>query len=251
MLFQVVSDRGEHVTLRGPDIAPAVAVEILRELEIRRGHELRLAEGAGPGSLQPFELDVAAVDDLEGAEELLAEERRAPRIVGERGERRDRRAHAGEASEVRFQSPHRGDDPWLHAVLLADRAQEVVMLGVHLLSGLERTARQPALEIRREVECELGLRAIALQNLLDWLDLGERRVEHFGADAAGQGLGPQLGEPRVELLGGCRRKILRPCRASPRKEHHRHNRGRAQHLSTFYRPFRLVSPEMVRICGKL
>ena len=60
------------------------------------------------------------------------------------------------------------------------------MLGVHLLSGLERAARQPSLEIRREVERELGLRAIALENLLDRLDLGERGVEHFGADAAGQ-----------------------------------------------------------------
>ncbi len=108
--------------------------------------------------------------------------------------------HAGEAAEVRFEPPDGGDDSRLHAVFLADRKEEVVMLRVHLLRGLDRAASQPALEVCRQIERELGLRAVALENLFDRLHLGERRVEHLGADAARDGFGPHLGQPGVERL---------------------------------------------------
>ena len=73
------------------------------------------------------ELDVAAIQDLERAEQLGAEERRPPRVVGERHQRRDRRPHAGEPAEVRLEPPDRDEDARVDAVLLADRPSSVAV----------------------------------------------------------------------------------------------------------------------------
>ena len=77
VLLQEVGDGREDVGQRAPDVAPAVAVEVLRVAQVGRGHELRLPQRAGPRSLQPGELDVAAVEDGERVEQLGAKERRA------------------------------------------------------------------------------------------------------------------------------------------------------------------------------
>ena len=149
-----------------------------------------------------FELDVAAVHDLQRAEELLAEERRTPRIVGERRQRRNRRTDTGESSKVRFQSPDRGNDPRLDLVLLAHRVQKVAVLRVHLLRGEDAALGQPPFEIRGEVERELGLRAVALEDLLDRLDVSEGGVEDLGTDAARQGLRAQSASQASKGCGG-------------------------------------------------
>ena len=49
--LQVVGDRREDVRRRRPDVAPAVTVEVLGELQIARRHELRLTHRAGPRAL--------------------------------------------------------------------------------------------------------------------------------------------------------------------------------------------------------
>ncbi len=72
------------------------------------------------------------------------------------------------------------------------------MLGVHLLRGAHCRTRQAAVEIRRQVERELRLRSITLENLRHRLDVGERGVDDFLADAARYRLSPQFGEPGVE-----------------------------------------------------
>ena len=105
------------------------------------------------------------------------------------------------------------------------------MLRVHLLRGLERAARQPAFEICRQVERELGLRAIALENLLDRLHLGKGRVEHLGPDAARERFGPQLGQPGVERLWSGSRRIRCLRRAHTREEQDRNECGEPQHRS--------------------
>ena len=105
------------------------------------------------------------------------------------------------------------------------------MLRVHLLRGLERAASQPALEIGRQVERELGLRAIALENLFDRLHLGKGRVEHLRADAARERFGPHLGQPCLERLWGRSRRIWRLRRARTREEEDRDECREPQHRS--------------------
>src|SRR5438093_1733366 len=132
---QVVRDRREDVGGRRPDVAPAVAVVILRVLQVTRRHELHLSHRAGPRSAKVREIDVAAVDDLERVEQLAPEERRPPRIPRERRQRHNRRPDAAEAAEVGLQPPDGDDDAWRDAVGLADLGQQ----GAMLLESLTRS----------------------------------------------------------------------------------------------------------------
>src|SRR5690606_41612250 len=59
---QIVGGRAECVGDRGDQIAAAVTVEIDRQPPIGGGNELRLSEGAGPGTVEFFETQVAVLD---------------------------------------------------------------------------------------------------------------------------------------------------------------------------------------------
>jgi len=176
-----------------------VAVVVLRVFQVTGGHELGLAEGAGPRAFQAGQIYVTAIDDLERGEELGTEEGRAARIVGQRGQCRDGRANAGEAAEIGFEPPHRDHDPRRDAVLLADLGEEGALPGVEVLRRTDQPRRQPALQVLIELQGELGLRAIALEDRLDRLfDVGERRVDDLRPDAARERFGPQRRQPFAE-----------------------------------------------------
>jgi hypothetical protein len=85
--LQVVGGGGERVGHAADQVAPAVAVEVDRGLEEGAGHELRVAEGAGPGAGEPARLDVAVGEDAQRRDQLAAEERLAPALAGQRRER--------------------------------------------------------------------------------------------------------------------------------------------------------------------
>ena len=91
VLLQVVGGRGDDVGHRVDDVAAAVAVEVDGVALERRRHELRRPEGAGPGADQPVGADVAALEDFQRGEELVAEIALPPADAGERRGRADHR----------------------------------------------------------------------------------------------------------------------------------------------------------------
>ncbi len=70
-------------------IAAPVAVEIDREFQIGRRHELRLAEFAGPGAAHGGGREIAARDEAQSVEQLGLEHVGAATIIGETRERRE------------------------------------------------------------------------------------------------------------------------------------------------------------------
>ena len=82
------------------------------------------------------------------------------------------------------------------------------MFVVHPLRRAQRGPRQAAFEIRRQIERELRLRAIAIEDLLDRLNVAERRVDDLLPDPARERFGPQLREPGIEWRGSNGRKGL-------------------------------------------
>ena len=99
-------------------------------------------------------------------------------------------------------------------------------------------ARQAAFEVGGQVEREFGLRAIALENLFDRRDVGERGIEHFRANATVQRFSSSSAS---QASNGCGSAAGRSCVCTaPVHEsgHHRRQRGKTQHLFPFYRPCR-------------
>src|SRR3546814_14664614 len=84
--------------------AVAVAVVVDGEVHEGRGNELKLAHGAGPGAGHLGDADVALVEDLQGVEDLGAEEVVAPALVRTRRQRGDHRVAARVVAEVALQS---------------------------------------------------------------------------------------------------------------------------------------------------
>jgi hypothetical protein len=82
--LQIVRRRGDHVGDGIDNIAPPVAIEVDCVALQRARHELRRAEGAGPGANQALGLEVAALQDFERREKLFAKEIAAAADTGER-----------------------------------------------------------------------------------------------------------------------------------------------------------------------
>ncbi len=189
--------------------------------------------------LRLLELDVAAVQDVERAEELLAEHLAAPRIVRQRDQGRDRRTHAGEPPEVGFQTPHGDDDAWVDAECLGDALKQNTVFRIHLLRGAHGVAGEAAPEVDLEVERELRLRSIALQDLLDRQDAGQCPIEDLGPDSAGGRFAAERQQPVVEgqrrrRNGGNWRDVpaLRLSRPPMRRRQRQPHSGSSTHCSS-------------------
>ena len=189
----------------------SVAVEIFRELQIARRHELHLAHRAGPGAAQAWEVDVAAVHNLQRVEQLASEESGAPRVPGERRERGERRTYPAEAAVVRLDSPDGDDDSRRDAVALGDLIEQRQIGGVGVAAASDELWRQPPGDVFLQREDDFRLRAIALDDdRLRLDDVGERGVDDVLTDASRQRLGAHACQPlgerrarsRLELLGG-------------------------------------------------
>ena len=180
-------------------------------LEERGRHELRLAEGAGPGRLHRGTRRQPALDHDERGEHLLTEhlfaggEKRLGAehlegIVGNLG-----------VAEAGFAAPYRQDNAPRHAVAPFQRGQR----GSMLPGACPAPSRHPGNRVlgkvvagRTELGLVLVLRRVFLFTRHDevgqlqvWLHTGKGRLECLFGDAAGLGGGPQvLGEPGAELV---------------------------------------------------
>ena len=122
--LDIVSRRSERVGRRVQQIDAPVAVEVDAEVEVALGDELKLAELTRPRSAHFGDGKIAAVDDLDRRQQLPAEEIGPPAIVGERRQRRQRRAVAVEGAEVGLQTPEGGEHRRRHAELLLDLGED-------------------------------------------------------------------------------------------------------------------------------
>src|ERR1044071_6535195 len=104
-----------------------VAVEVFGEFQIARRHELTLAHRAGPRSLETGQIDVAAIQDLEGVEQLAAEKRRPSRVPRQRRQGGNRRADSGEPAVLGLDAPDGDDDARRDAVTFRDAAQQLAV----------------------------------------------------------------------------------------------------------------------------
>lgn len=114
---------------RCPDVAATVAVEVDRVGVVGGGNELGLAHGAGPGAAHPLGADVAALEDLQGGEQLGASELRPPAFVSEGGQRANDRLVAHDLAKAAFQTPHGDKRLAIHTVAVFDAGQRVGMFG--------------------------------------------------------------------------------------------------------------------------
>src|SRR5690606_36843314 len=125
---------------------------VLGKGEVARGHELCLADGARPGARYCRLVDVAALEDLEGGEELALEERLASALPGQRGERLHNRTHAAEPAEVRFHAPDGHDEPWLHVIARGDTREHRPVRRKAGGGGPDERPREAALHVLLERE---------------------------------------------------------------------------------------------------
>ncbi|MCY1405482.1 hypothetical protein D9M71_207210 [compost metagenome] len=128
---QVVGGGSQGVGYATDQIAVPVAVEIHGDARVGARHELRLAEGAGPGAGDLGGTQVTLLQQLEGGEEFAAEECLAPPMAGQGGQRGEQRTLAGDAAEIALHAPDGDHRVLVHLVALGDAFQQVVMLRQH------------------------------------------------------------------------------------------------------------------------
>ena len=125
---QEVGAGGHGVGNAVDQIAAAVAVEVHRVLEIVGGGELQAAELAGPVADHAVDGLVAALDDAQRVEQLLAEEIRTPAVIGERRQRAEDLVVAEIGAEVALQAPEGDEHRRRHAVFLFDLGEQLGVL---------------------------------------------------------------------------------------------------------------------------
>src|SRR3546814_5471557 len=144
---QIIGDRGERVVLAVPDVGIPVPVAVHGQAKVDGGEELRIAGGAGPTDLQAAARD-AAVDKLQGLDELVREESPAPALVGEAGERVQKVEIAGDGAIAGFMTQDGDPHRVLHAITAADGVEPADMAGI--------AGAAPAYQPRRPLTPPLG-----------------------------------------------------------------------------------------------
>src|SRR5690242_12005789 len=105
---QEICRRSECVRNAVDQVAAAIAVKIDRVLEIVGSCELHSAEFARPIADHVFNALIAALDDTQRVEQLLAEEIRPTAVVGQCGDRAQDIVVPEIAPEVALEPPKRG-----------------------------------------------------------------------------------------------------------------------------------------------
>ena len=82
-LRQIVGDGAEHVGLAGPDVAPAVALEVDRVAQVAGRHELRLAHRACIGAGHRRGHDIAMIQDLQRGQQFASEKAGSAAVPGQ------------------------------------------------------------------------------------------------------------------------------------------------------------------------
>ena len=198
--LEIVRDGRDHVGRGLPDVAPAVIVEVDRVGKVTRRHELRLSHRAGPRAGHRFGLDVAARDHGQRVEELPPEEIGAARLPRKGCERaKDRRA-ARVAAEPRLDAPYGEHHTPLHAECALDAVEELALFVGAGPAAADEHGRHEIVVVAIERDGELGLGAIAGDDVRQRLDPDERLIDEVPGVAAVFRLFYECAEPFLERL---------------------------------------------------
>ena len=202
--LEVVGGRPERVGHRSDDVAPAVAVEVHRDLLERGRHELRLAEGARPGTHEQLGRDVAVLQDAQRGDQLAAKK---PLPAAEARDGRQR-AHQGPPAAnlavIGLDAPDCHDGVPVDAELLFDvRQHRGPLLELGAAFGDALLVHQHG-EVIPDRLLELRLVVHRVEHGLVGLDARQRLLESLCANAAVGRLGAHVAQARVEIRGGRR-----------------------------------------------
>ncbi len=170
--MQIIGGGGERIRDAVDQVAVAVAVEIDAVFDVVRRRELHPAEFAGPVASHLINGLVAALDDLERVEQLLAEFVAAPAVISQGRQRRQDLELAEQRTVIALEAPHRGDDLARHAIGLLDAAeQRAVLVELGDAVGDAFAAEQTVGELQ-EGELEYALAGVALDHQLLEIHVG-------------------------------------------------------------------------------
>ena len=199
---QKVGGRGERVRNTFDQVAAPVAVEVDRILEIVGSGELHAAEFAGPVADHVLDTLVAALDDTQRIEQLLAEELRTPAIIGKRRDRTQNIVLAEIRAEVAFESPERGQNWRRHAILLLDARKQRRVLFYLGEPGRNTTTADHAVGELQECLVEDRLAVVAADDRLIEHHAGSGRVDDPRGNALRSGLFLKILEPALVTAAG-------------------------------------------------
>ena len=198
--------RPEGVGHRGDQIAASIAVAIDGLGEERRRQELGLAERAGPGADQPIERDVAALDDSERGDQLLAEEATPTAVAGAGQQRPDQGTTAHDPAIVGFDAPDRHDHVPVDAGPGLDGGQHGVPDGQPVSALGDALGIDHRGEVVLGGEGELGLVPVGEEDAAVRREARGGRIPDRGGDAGRPGGMPNAGEAADQAGARVRRR---------------------------------------------
>ena len=142
---------------------------------------------------------IAARQDLQRREKLLAEIILAAADAGERRRRADHRAVADLDAVIGFDAPDGGDEMAVDAIGLLDRVEDLAMLREHRAAILDARVVDQDIEIVPERFGELGLGVHQIHDPQIRRQTRRIRVEDRARDAAPLGLRPEPAEAAAEI----------------------------------------------------
>ncbi|MCW0438969.1 hypothetical protein NB723_003933 [Xanthomonas sacchari] len=228
--LEVVGGGGERIGNAGDQVAAAVAIAVHGDAGVGAGHELGMAEGAGPGPGQALGPQVAGLQQLQQREQFAAEERLATAFTGQGQQRHQQRALAGDAAVVALHAPHRDHRLRVDTVLLRDLREQVAMRGEHGATIVDALAVDQAGQVVPDRRGELGLGVEQRQHARVRLQTGGEAVEGRLGDtrlrrsraqaghAAGEG---RIGRGRRRRGWGLRERARGRQQQDPGQTHHR------------------------------
>ena len=202
--LEVVGGGGQRVGDAGHQVTATVAVAIHGDARIGAGHELGLAEGAGPGTGEVRVDQVAGGQQRQQGQEFAAEELLAPAFAGQGGQRHPQRALAGNPAEVAFHAPHRDHGFGIHAVLVCDARQQFAVRFQHRAAIVHALLVDQPGQVIPDRGGELGLGVEQGQHAVVRPQVGGQAREAGRIDAARGGL--RLHRRQAALEGGVLRR---------------------------------------------
>ncbi len=175
--FHQVRRRGERIGQAVDHVDAAVAVKVEAVLEIVRGRELRRPKLARPVANHLVRPQIAALDDAQHSHQLVAEERRAPAIVGQRRHRTDDVVGAAlVGAVVAFQTPKRNHHRRRHSGRFLDAGQQ---------SGVSLQLLQPVLIAADRGHAAGELQEALLKHALPAVAADDGRIECYAIQRGG------------------------------------------------------------------
>ena len=200
---------------------------------------MRRAEGAGPGADQAVGRDIAALQDLQRRQELLAEIVAAAADAGERRRRAEHGALAAHGAVVQFDAPDRRDDVAVDAIGALGGGEYRRVLRQELAAAGDALVADQRVEIVPGRFVEFRLRIEQVHDAQIRRQPGGIALKIDAVDAAALGLRPQRRDAIAEVGGGGADRFRRHQRMAggarlpaplARSARRRGNRGRCQRL---------------------